>query len=83
MYCSIVSAIVSASSSEFSWSENKLKSGNLNLSRLNVLKCLLDDRNSSGRYTVSNGSGYAVLVESIRCIGQKVGYAVSDGSGYT
>ncbi|GJY32814.1 hypothetical protein Tco_0417283 [Tanacetum coccineum] len=47
MYCSMVSAIVSAtSSSEYSWSKNKLKSGDLNLPRLSVLKCFLDDRNS-------------------------------------
>ncbi|GKB15606.1 hypothetical protein Tco_0849529, partial [Tanacetum coccineum] len=35
-----------SSSSEYSWSESKLKSGDLNSSRLSVLKCLLDDRNS-------------------------------------
>ncbi|GJR76811.1 hypothetical protein Tco_0089176 [Tanacetum coccineum] len=48
MYCSIVSAIVSAtSSSEYSsWSENRSKSGDLDSSRLSVLKCFLDDRNS-------------------------------------
>ncbi|GKF63200.1 hypothetical protein Tco_0186648, partial [Tanacetum coccineum] len=47
MYCSMVSAIASASSSsEYYWSENKLKSGDLNSSRLSDLKCLLDDRNS-------------------------------------
>ncbi|GJY37579.1 hypothetical protein Tco_0423943 [Tanacetum coccineum] len=41
MYCSMVSAIASASSSsEYSWSESKLKSGDLNSSRLSVLKCL-------------------------------------------
>ncbi|GJS60237.1 hypothetical protein Tco_0655021, partial [Tanacetum coccineum] len=36
----------------------------LNSSRLRVLKCLLDDRNSRSddRYAVSNGSGYAVLI---------------------
>ncbi|GKA44665.1 hypothetical protein Tco_0737461 [Tanacetum coccineum] len=69
MYCSIISAIAYAfSSSEYSWSESRLKSGNLNLSRLRVLKCLLDDRNSRSasvpddRYAVSNGSGYAVLI---------------------
>ncbi|GJY87577.1 reverse transcriptase domain-containing protein [Tanacetum coccineum] len=50
-------AIVSAtSSSEYSWLESKLKLGDLNSSRLSVLKCLLDDRNSR------SGSlhGYAV-----------------------
>ncbi|GJV74653.1 hypothetical protein Tco_1506237 [Tanacetum coccineum] len=69
MYCSIVSAIASASSpSEYSWSESRLKSGNLNSSRLRVLKCLLDDQNSrldsilDNRYAVSNGSGYAILI---------------------
>nr|GEZ58223.1 hypothetical protein [Tanacetum cinerariifolium] len=47
MYCSMVSAIVFATSfSEYSWSENKLKSCDLILSRLSVLQCLLDDRNS-------------------------------------
>ncbi|GJT91883.1 hypothetical protein Tco_1080728 [Tanacetum coccineum] len=47
MYCSIVSAIAFASSSsEYSWSESRLKSGDLNSSRLRVLKCLLDDQNS-------------------------------------
>ncbi|GJY78546.1 hypothetical protein Tco_0484347 [Tanacetum coccineum] len=65
MYCSMVSAIASASSSfEYSWSESRLKSGDLNLSRLRVLKCLLDNRNSRSddRYVVSNRSGYAVLI---------------------
>ncbi|GKD84156.1 hypothetical protein Tco_1350995, partial [Tanacetum coccineum] len=69
MYCSIVSAIASASSSsEYSWSESRLKSGDLNSSRLRVLKCLLDDQNSRSasvpddRYAISNGSGYAVLI---------------------
>ncbi|GJY95167.1 hypothetical protein Tco_0511528 [Tanacetum coccineum] len=49
----IVFAIVFASSSsEYSWSENRLKSGDLNSSRLNVLKCLQDDQNSrSGSLT--------------------------------
>ncbi|GJY74151.1 hypothetical protein Tco_0478582, partial [Tanacetum coccineum] len=43
-----ISAIVSAtSSSEYSsWSENRSKSGDLDSSRLSVLKCFLDDRNS-------------------------------------
>ncbi|GJT32084.1 zf-CCHC domain-containing protein [Tanacetum coccineum] len=41
-----LSAIASASSSsEYSWSESRLKSGDLNSSRLRVLKCLLDDQN--------------------------------------
>ncbi|GJX31182.1 hypothetical protein Tco_0241037 [Tanacetum coccineum] len=69
MYCSIVSVIASASSySEYSWSESRLNSSDLNSSRLIVLKCLLDDRNSHSasvlddRYAVSNGSGYAVLI---------------------
>ncbi|GJZ11431.1 hypothetical protein Tco_0546190 [Tanacetum coccineum] len=67
MYCSIVflPAIASASSSsEYSWSESRLKSGDLNSSRLRVLKCLFDDQNSRSddRYTVSNGGGYAVLI---------------------
>ncbi|GJS26254.1 retrovirus-related pol polyprotein from transposon TNT 1-94 [Tanacetum coccineum] len=72
MYCSIVSAIASSSSSsEYSWSESRLKSGDLNSSRLRVLKCLLDDRNShsvsvpDNQYAVSNGSGYAVLISWI------------------
>ncbi|GJS00030.1 hypothetical protein Tco_0316538 [Tanacetum coccineum] len=43
----MLSAIASASSSfEYSWLESRLKSGDLNSSRLRVLKCLLDDRNS-------------------------------------
>ncbi|GKF40061.1 hypothetical protein Tco_0120122, partial [Tanacetum coccineum] len=47
MYCSMVSAIASASSSsEYSLSESRLKSCDLNSSRLRVLKCLIDDRNS-------------------------------------
>ncbi|GJZ52985.1 hypothetical protein Tco_0697390 [Tanacetum coccineum] len=65
MYCSIVSVIASASSSsEYSWSESRLKSGDLNSSRLRVLECLLDDQNSrlDDRYAVSNGSGYAILI---------------------
>nr|GEV03894.1 hypothetical protein [Tanacetum cinerariifolium] len=42
------SAIISAtSSSEYSsWSENRSKSGDLDSSRLSVLKCFLDDQNS-------------------------------------
>ncbi|GJV60277.1 hypothetical protein Tco_1466377, partial [Tanacetum coccineum] len=69
MYCPMVSAIAStSSSSEYSWSESRLKSGDLNLSRLRVVKCLLDDQNSRSafvpddRYAVSNRSGYAVLI---------------------
>ncbi|GJX43731.1 hypothetical protein Tco_0260407 [Tanacetum coccineum] len=65
MYCSIVSAIASSSSSsEYSWSECRLKSGDLNSSRLRVLKCLLDDQSSRSddQYVISNGSGYAVLI---------------------
>ncbi|GJS93541.1 hypothetical protein Tco_0800509 [Tanacetum coccineum] len=69
MYCSIVSAISSSSSSfEYSSSESRLNTGDLNSSRLRVLKCLLDDRNlrsvsvPDNRYAVSNGSGYAVLI---------------------
>ncbi|GJX77089.1 hypothetical protein Tco_0323900 [Tanacetum coccineum] len=61
----MVSAIASASSSfEYSWSESRLKSGDLNSSRLRVLKCLIDDRNSrsGNQYAVSNGSGYTVLI---------------------
>ncbi|GJW68553.1 hypothetical protein Tco_0122977 [Tanacetum coccineum] len=47
MNCSIVSSIAFASSSsEYSWSESRLKSGDLNSSWLRVLKCFLDDRNS-------------------------------------
>ncbi|GKE92620.1 hypothetical protein Tco_1573715, partial [Tanacetum coccineum] len=59
-----VYAIVSASSSsEFSWSENKLKSDDLNSSRLNVLKCLLDDRNSrSGSLKGVNSSFVELFV---------------------
>ncbi|GKC60582.1 hypothetical protein Tco_1088180 [Tanacetum coccineum] len=51
--CIVLFAIVFASSSsEYSWSENRLKSGDLNSSRLNVLKCLQDDQNSrSGSLT--------------------------------
>ncbi|GKA12062.1 hypothetical protein Tco_0691608 [Tanacetum coccineum] len=62
-------AIASASSSsEYSWSESRLNSGDLNSSTLRVLKCLLDDQNSRSvsipddRYAVYNGSGYAVLI---------------------
>ncbi|GKB08764.1 hypothetical protein Tco_0837076 [Tanacetum coccineum] len=74
MYYFMVSAIASASSSsECSWSESRLKLGDLNSSRLRVLKCLLDDRNSrlenlesafvpDDRYAISNGSGYAILI---------------------
>ncbi|GKE20503.1 hypothetical protein Tco_1432015 [Tanacetum coccineum] len=61
----MVSAIASASSSsEYSWLESRFKSGDLNSSRLRVLKHLFDDQNSHSddRYTVSNGSGYAVLI---------------------
>ncbi|GKD52685.1 hypothetical protein Tco_1281661 [Tanacetum coccineum] len=47
MYCSIVSAISSSSpSSEYLSSESRLKSRDLNSSRLRVLNCLLDDQNS-------------------------------------
>ncbi|GJS72062.1 hypothetical protein Tco_0704903 [Tanacetum coccineum] len=87
MFHYAISIIASASSSsEYSWSESRLKSSDLNSSRLRVLKCLLNDRNSRSvgfvskkgknmarksnisasipddRYTVSNGSGYAVLI---------------------
>ncbi|GKC75453.1 hypothetical protein Tco_1126227 [Tanacetum coccineum] len=66
MYCSIVSAIASASSSsKYSWSESRLKSGDLNSSRLRVLKCLLDDRNSH-------------LGRSIRRIQMEVDTAISN-----
>ncbi|GJV38263.1 hypothetical protein Tco_1410740 [Tanacetum coccineum] len=61
----MVSAIASASSSsEYSWSESRLKSGDLKSSRLSDLKCLFDDQNSrlDDRYAISNGSGYAVLI---------------------
>ncbi|GJY53581.1 ribonuclease H-like domain-containing protein [Tanacetum coccineum] len=61
MYYSIVFAIVSAtSSSDYSWSESKLKSGNLNSSRLSVLKCLLDDRNSRSGSASAPDDQYAV-----------------------
>ncbi|GJR36402.1 proline-rich receptor-like protein kinase PERK9 [Tanacetum coccineum] len=67
---SIFSAIVSAtSSSEYSsWSENRSKSGDLDSSRLSVLKCFLDDRNSrsgslkDSQYSVFNGTENAVLI---------------------
>ncbi|GKB11116.1 hypothetical protein Tco_0845039 [Tanacetum coccineum] len=63
MYCSTVSTIVSTTSSfEYSWLENKLKSGDLNSSRLNVLECLLDDQNSrfgSLKGTVNWGLWYS------------------------
>ncbi|GJZ00660.1 putative ribonuclease H-like domain-containing protein [Tanacetum coccineum] len=58
--------------------ENKLKSGDLNSSRLSVLKCLLVDRNSrpGDRYVVFNRSEYAGLeVGLIRSI-QGIGYDV-------
>ncbi|GJS30197.1 putative reverse transcriptase domain-containing protein [Tanacetum coccineum] len=67
MYCSIVFAIASSSSSsEYFWSKSRLKSGDLNSSRLRVLKCLFDDQNSrlDDQYAVSNESGYAVSNES-------------------
>ncbi|GJT46754.1 putative ribonuclease H-like domain-containing protein [Tanacetum coccineum] len=54
--------------------ESRLKSGDLNSSRLRVLKCLLDDRNSrsvsvpDNRYDVSIGSGYAVLISCTKYI---------------
>ncbi|GJT82575.1 hypothetical protein Tco_1056917 [Tanacetum coccineum] len=52
----MVSAIASASSSfEYSWSENKLKSGDLNSSRLSDLKCLLDDQNSHSGFALKKG----------------------------
>ncbi|GJT16721.1 hypothetical protein Tco_0875427 [Tanacetum coccineum] len=67
MYCSFVSAIAFASassSSEYSWSESRLKLGDLNSSRLRVLKCLFDDQNSRSddQHAISNGSGYAILI---------------------
>ncbi|GJX30488.1 hypothetical protein Tco_0238567 [Tanacetum coccineum] len=73
----MVSAIASASSSsEYSWSESRLKSGDLNSSRLRDLfrrkvKNLARKSNrktkilvsvSDDRYAVSNGGGYAVLI---------------------
>ncbi|GKC97979.1 hypothetical protein Tco_1267325 [Tanacetum coccineum] len=77
----MVSAISSASSSsEYSWSESRLKSGDLNSSRIKVLKCLLDDRNShSDRKKLARESNRktrnSVSVSDDR-------YAVSNGSGY-
>ncbi|GKA66399.1 60S ribosomal protein L31 [Tanacetum coccineum] len=67
MYYSIVSAIASASSSsKYSWSESRLKSGDLNSSRLRVLMCLLDDQNFVqvlyDQYAISNGGGYGILI---------------------
>ncbi|GJV03381.1 hypothetical protein Tco_1336950 [Tanacetum coccineum] len=72
MYCFIVSAIVSAtSSSEYSWSKNELKSGNLNSSRLSVLKCLLDDQNSR------SGSGVDVDTAYLRYWIRRIGVSWS------
>ncbi|GJT36970.1 putative reverse transcriptase domain-containing protein [Tanacetum coccineum] len=57
----MVSAIISAtSSSEYSWSENKLKPGDLNLSRLSVLKCLMDDRNSRSGSSKGKKGGFSL-----------------------
>ncbi|GJZ10261.1 hypothetical protein Tco_0545020 [Tanacetum coccineum] len=58
----MVSAIASASSSsEYSWSESRLKLGDLNSSRLRVLKCLLDDRNSHSGLEVGSIQRIPVL----------------------
>ncbi|GJZ66416.1 hypothetical protein Tco_0623112 [Tanacetum coccineum] len=73
-----------SSSSEYSWSESRLKSGDLNSSRLRVLKCLLDDRNS-------RSVGFVLKIEKnlARKSNRKTKisvsddrYAVSNGSGY-
>ncbi|GJR93230.1 hypothetical protein Tco_0265404 [Tanacetum coccineum] len=70
------SAIDSASSSsKCSWSESRLKSGDLNSSRLRVLKCLLDDRNS---HSGSLRSILRIQWKRIRCIDQLNEYAVLD-----
>ncbi|GKD32788.1 hypothetical protein Tco_1248297, partial [Tanacetum coccineum] len=65
MYCSMVSSIVSAtSSSEFSSnSKNRSNSGDLDSSRLSVLRCFLNDRNSrSGSLKGVNSSFVELLV---------------------
>ncbi|GJT21792.1 hypothetical protein Tco_0891729 [Tanacetum coccineum] len=76
----MVSAIASASSSfEYSWSENKLKSGDLNSSRLSDLKCLLDDQNSClGISFYSRWSIHRIQWKWIRRINQLNEYAIFD-----
>ncbi|GKB54496.1 hypothetical protein Tco_0905249, partial [Tanacetum coccineum] len=71
------SAIVFAtSSSEYSfWSENRSKSGDLDSSRLSVLKCFLDDQNSRfGSLKGVNSSLVELLVPETRD-NQSVGWA--------
>ncbi|GKB67418.1 hypothetical protein Tco_0928830 [Tanacetum coccineum] len=77
MYCSMVSSIASTfSSSEYSWLENKLKSGDLNSLRLSDLKCLLDDQNSrSVGFALKKDRKTKISVPDDR-------YAVSNRSGY-
>ncbi|GJR57869.1 gag-pol polyprotein [Tanacetum coccineum] len=93
MYCSMVSAIAStSSSSEYSWSESRLKLGDLNSSRLRVLKCLLDDQNSrSVGFVPKKDRKFLArksIIENLESASvpddryAKVGYAVSNGSGY-
>ncbi|GJT47599.1 hypothetical protein Tco_0973756 [Tanacetum coccineum] len=68
-------------------SENRLNSGDLDSSRLSVLKSFLDDQNSrsDAQYAVFNGSEYVVLIflSEYAVLDKKVGYTVSNGSGYT
>ncbi|GKF94132.1 hypothetical protein Tco_0283832 [Tanacetum coccineum] len=84
----MVSAIASASSSfEYSWSESRLKLGDLNSSTLRVLKCLLDDRNSLSVGFVPKKDRKNLVGKSIienlesACVPDDR-YVVSSGSGY-
>ncbi|GKB24297.1 hypothetical protein Tco_0863698 [Tanacetum coccineum] len=77
----MVSAIASASSfSEYSWSESRLKSGDLNLSRLRVLKC--DSSNSIHLYSNPNTDPNRMPLTKAKASVPDDRYAVSNGSGY-
>ncbi|GJT41214.1 hypothetical protein Tco_0941079 [Tanacetum coccineum] len=90
----MVSAIASASSSsEYSWSESRLKSGDLNSSRLRVLKCLLDGQNFSkisefcpDQYDTPYSIGMWIRrinqLNEYDVLDRKLDTPVSDGSGY-
>ncbi|GJS24856.1 hypothetical protein Tco_0453488 [Tanacetum coccineum] len=92
----MVSAIVSATSySEFSSKSENRSKGDLDSSRLSVLKSFLDDRNSLSGSLKGVNSSFTIdtpyptdrirrigLLNEYVVLGKKVRYVVSNGSGY-
>ncbi|GKB43815.1 hypothetical protein Tco_0888757 [Tanacetum coccineum] len=80
MYCSIVSAIASASSSsEYSWSESRLKSGDHNSTPCHALP-EIRDKQSIG-FISKKGKNLARKSNILASVPDDR-YAVSNGSGY-